>query len=153
MVSSKMFSVHLIGISWQVMNHFSFLLLSRFFSLSLTFSTSTMMQLFIKIQWVYLLLSYFDFIEHPGCSSRLLFVNKFEMFSAIVSANFFFSLLFLSYIPTMHMLVCLIVSHISLSSHFLHSLFSLLFSLHNPINIFKFAYSFSYQFKSTVELL
>ena len=88
--SSKMFSVHLIGISWQVMNHFSFLLLSRFFSLSLTFSTSTTMQLFIKIQWVSLLLSYFDFIEHPGCSSRLLFVNKFEMFSAIVSANIFF---------------------------------------------------------------
>lgn len=73
MVSSEISSVHLIGISWKVTNHFSFLLLSRLFSLSLTFSTSTMMQLFIKIQWVSLLWSYFDFIEHPGwtgyCSS------------------------------------------------------------------------------------
>ena len=52
------------------------------------------------------------------------------MFSVIVSANIFFSSFSLSHIPTMHMLVCLIVSHISLSSHFLHSLFFLLFSLH-----------------------
>ena len=97
MVYTEMSSVHLTGISWKVMNHFSFLLLSRLLSLSLTFSPSTMMQLFIKIQWLSLLWSYFDFIEHPRwtgyCSSINLRCLQ-PLFLQIFFSSFSLSLIF-----------------------------------------------------------
>ena len=60
------------------------------------FSTSTTMQLFIKIQWVSLLLSYFDLIEHPGWTGYCSSIN-FRRFQPLF-LQIFFSLLSLSLI-------------------------------------------------------